>query len=713
LGKLKDYISFFGSSNPLLIRLGFILALVILSVYYQYHKTVFYPPQSVHAWRQADCASLALNYYKHGMNFFYPRIHLLVSDDGTSGYCATSEIPLFYYTVAILYKIFGVNEFLMRAMNLLIFISGMYYLFRLLYKLLKDYFWSGALAILIFTSPLLVYYANNYLTNASALALGIIGFYHFYSFHESKRVSSLYYSALFYLLAGSFKITGLFMVFPIIAFYFIERIGIARGVKGRSPTFPGGILQIVPFIIVLLIVSSWIVYARYYNTLHGSSHFSTTVFPIWNFDMDGIRGILHNVKNLWMPSYFNKYTLVLIGLLGLSIPVNYRHIHPLILKLTILLLPVIFLFILFQFWTFRDHDYYAINLYILVVMVLAGSFNGLMNRFPGILKSYVLKGLFAGFILLNIAYARGQYRNRYTGWMNENSEFLVFREIRDQLPGMGINPLDTVICLPGGSPLALYLLDMKGWTEYTDARFGREEPRYYNRDSTGIRESIDRGARYLFVMGLEEIYRKPYLIDFTHSLSGRYKDILVFDLLSDTQNFNPASRQLKLEVYCDMESLSAKNKYFNTTNDSVQLDHGKSQSKEMAFSGQHSSKLSQKEAFSLTTTFENVTGGESVVVSAWIYDPKDECRIIASGEDPELFYYNRRTIVVGDSLGWRKIQIDFFIPNEIHSGPLNIYMYYPGSDSAYVDDFRMQYFEKPDGDRLRDSIAFISEDVSL
>ncbi len=32
--------------------------------------------------------------------------------------------------------------------------------------------------------------------------------------------------------------------------------------------------------------------------------------------------------------------------------------------------------------------------------------------------------------------------------------------------------------------------------------------------------------------------------------------------------------------------------------------------------------------------------------------------------------------------------------------PLKIYLYYPGTDSAYVDDFVIQYFEKPDLDWL-------------
>ncbi len=681
----------------------FFTILFILSIYYQYHKTLFYPPQSVHAWRQADCASLSQNYYKNGMKFFHPQIHLLASDDGTSGYCAASEIPLFYYTVALLYKLFGVNEFLIRLINLIIFLAGLFYLFRLLCKILKDPFWASGLAILLFTSPLLVYYANNYLTNASAMALGIIGFYHFYCFYENKIVSSLYYSALFYLLAGSFKITGLFMVFSILGYFIIEWIGIIPGNKNRLQTFNGRINQFLPFILLLIIVSGWVVYAMYYNTLHNSTHFSTTIFPIWNYDLEGIRGILEGIKKLWLPSYFNSYTLLLIGLLGLSIPLNNRYINPLILALTILLLPVVILFVLLQFWTFRDHDYYAINLYILVIMILAASVDGLLNRFPRIFRSYYMKGIFAVFLLMNIIYARHENNKRYTGWMNENSEYLAFREIKDKLPGYGIHPQDTVICLPGTSQLALYLVDMNGWTAYVDAKFGRDEPIYFNHDSAGIQESISKGAQYLFILGFEEIYQKQFLMDFTHSLVGWYDDILVFDLLSEEKNFNCNRRKMKLDLSCDMESLSADERYFNTSNDSVFLDFGNSQSDEMAFKGRYSSKLTPAQAFSLTSTFEKINAGESFRISTWVYDPMDQCRIIASTEDPNQFYYSRRTIETEDSLGWRNIQIDFFVPEEIQNMPLKVYLYYPGTDSAYVDDFVIQYFEKPDLDWLLSS----------
>ena len=704
----------FPGTNPLTGNVLLIAALLVLSVYYQYHKTLFYHPQSVHAWRQSDCASLSLNYYKHGMKFFQPQIHLLASDSGTSGYAATSEIPLFYYTIAVLYKIFGVNEFLIRLMNLLIFLCGLFYLFRLFSRLLKDYFWSFGLAILLFTSPLLVYYGNNYLTNASALSLGIVGFYHFYCFYENRKLSSLIWSAVFYFLAGSFKITGLFLVFAILAHLLLEWAGIIPSLtnrvmpSAREPS-PGvdnrqsgirvrGILQIMPFIVVLALVFGWVIYAGQYNSRHNSMHFSTTIFPIWHFDLDGIRGILNGIRENWLPSYFNRYTLILIGLLGVSIPVNHKYIHPLFLSLTTLLLPVVILFILLQFWTFRDHDYYLINLYILVIMIIASAFSGLMNRFPRLTDSYAVKVAFALFLLMNIVYARQEHAERYTGWMNENSGFLEFREIRDKLPEFGIHPDDTVICLPGTSQLALYLVDMKGWTAYIDARYNKGGAIYYNRDSTGIRESIDRGAKYLFVMGMDEIYRNPWLMDFSHDLAGQHGEILVFDLLSDERNFTLGNRPLKLHVSCDMESLSGDGRFFRTSVDSVGLDFGLTQSTDLAFSGKHSSKLTSQHTYSLTRVFPHVKTGESFIISAWLFDPEDRCRIIASGPDPERFYFSRRNIDVTDSLGWRKIRTDFFIPAEMNGEDIKVYMHYPGSDSAYVDDFEILYFDKPGAD---------------
>ena len=57
---------------------------VVISLYYGQQKILIKPPQGMHRWRQADCASFALNYYQDGMRFFHPELHNLSSDHNTN-----------------------------------------------------------------------------------------------------------------------------------------------------------------------------------------------------------------------------------------------------------------------------------------------------------------------------------------------------------------------------------------------------------------------------------------------------------------------------------------------------------------------------------------------------------------------------------------------------------------------------------------------------
>jgi len=135
----------------------YILLIAGMSIFYDYREVLLKRPQSVHNWRQCDGASLALNYYQEGMHFFRPQTHMLNSDNNTTGYSAPSEIPILYYFVALLYKIFGYHEYIFRAVNLLIFYIGLFYLFKLADSILKDLFFATVVTVLIFSAPVLVY----------------------------------------------------------------------------------------------------------------------------------------------------------------------------------------------------------------------------------------------------------------------------------------------------------------------------------------------------------------------------------------------------------------------------------------------------------------------------------------------------------------------------------------------------------------------------
>lgn len=165
----------------------FIGLLLIIAALYNYQTISFKRPQSTHHWRQADCASLALMYYQNGMKFFEPQTHNLTSDNGTTGYVAPSELPIFYYFIAFLYKIFGYHDFIYRIANTLIFLLGLYYLFKLFALVSSSIFWGICGSLLFFTSPVLAYYGNNFITNSSSLSFSIMGWYLFFLYRKNNK----------------------------------------------------------------------------------------------------------------------------------------------------------------------------------------------------------------------------------------------------------------------------------------------------------------------------------------------------------------------------------------------------------------------------------------------------------------------------------------------------------------------------------------------
>src|SRR6185295_5297449 len=73
------------------------------------------PLLDYHSWRQADTAAIARNYVINGFRLLYPQV-----DWGglTPGY-VESEFPLYTYSLALLYGLFGVHEWLGRLLTAL------------------------------------------------------------------------------------------------------------------------------------------------------------------------------------------------------------------------------------------------------------------------------------------------------------------------------------------------------------------------------------------------------------------------------------------------------------------------------------------------------------------------------------------------------------------------------------------------------------------
>ena len=208
----------------------FLFVLFLVIILYNYVEHFFDLPKGNHTWRQTDCASLALNYYQDGLNPFKPRIHHILSD---SGY-GVGEFPILYYITALLYKIFGVHEGIFRVLNLSIFCSGLFALYLLIRDYTKNIYIAFVLPLMIWSSPVLGFYSFNFLSNAPALGLGLIGLYNFFRYYEHQQQRYLNLSVGFFLFAGLLKITALIPFVAIFAIFGLEFLGIMKfGKSGK------------------------------------------------------------------------------------------------------------------------------------------------------------------------------------------------------------------------------------------------------------------------------------------------------------------------------------------------------------------------------------------------------------------------------------------------------------------------------------------------
>jgi hypothetical protein len=523
-----------GVSRNIRLLVLFILVITGLSLVYDYPETLLKRPQSIHNWRQCDGASLALNYYQEGMHFFKPQTHMLYSDDYTTGYAAPSEFPILYYFVAILYKIFGYHEYIFRGLNLLIFFIGLFYLFKLSDAILHNLFYSIIVVVLMFSSPVLVYYGNNFLPNTVALSFSIIAWYYFYRYSRDKSTKTFLVSMLFFGIAASLKITELTGPIIIVILFLSEQFRITDlNLKFRHRMG----IKMTSMLAIFVVVAGWVLYAKYYNNLHNSWQFATYTVPIWGIGTEDIKMVLHNMKVLWFKDYFFPPTFYfMVASLLLSI-FSKKRSERIISRVAYFYVAALIAFSLLWFHTLGDHDYFYIGFYVLPAVLFINFFY--------ILKGFHFQKLYSGIIavvfmvvaVINVYYARGQHSLRYHSWVNDYDQTADMYTIKPWLQENGITRNDTMIFYPSRYIRPLYLMNLKGWTIFNHELVITPIEK---RDSMLMKIFVENGAEYFMTNDLESALAYKPFESYMKDLFGKYNDIYVFRVPPRQVNFNPA-----------------------------------------------------------------------------------------------------------------------------------------------------------------------------
>ena len=180
-------------------------------------------------------------------------------------------------------------------------------------------------------------------------------------------------------------------------------------------------------------------------------------------------------------------------------------------------------YVILFFQALEAHDYYTINLFILIPIIILGFFLLLKNEFNALYNSLVFRMIMITFLVYNLDFSVRRMESLYSddGWQNRNyiEHTKSFVEIYTYLKSIGINKEDLVLSLSDNSiNISLYLMNQKGWTN-----FG------ISADSTKIREKINDGARYLFIYD-KEAYEDENLQPFIKNKMGEFRNIDIFEL---------------------------------------------------------------------------------------------------------------------------------------------------------------------------------------
>jgi hypothetical protein len=483
-----------------------VLFLLVIGIFFwfNFHKAINLPPQSLHAWRQTDCTSQTLNYYQHGMHFFKPELHVLISDNKTTGY-SVEEFPIVFYTVAALYKVFGYHHWVYRLFTFLFFIIGLWSVYRLCRNFVNNKWLAVALPLLFFSSTVLAFYSINFIGNIPAIGITLLGWLFFIQFYQTEKRKFWFIALALFTFSTLLKISEGISIGAIGLLYLIEILGYKSWRINKHKLFKR--IDIVYFVAAIAIVIAWYFWAHQYNAAHNQQYYTFHWNPIWSLSHGWINEVWNTVLNRWLYNYFHTIFLVLLFLGLLSIIIFFKKFNRLLASLSLFLTLGSIFYLLSFFSNLHDHDYYMISVYIVPVFVFITLLEFVSRNYSNKVNWLILSLLLIC-LLIALPKTRRNLNGRYFVWEYEfpqTSVYQSFYNIEPYLDSIGVDKNDKIISIPDFSTCyTLYLSNRKGWTCYMGE----------NSDSSRIAQNIEKGAKYLLLNDIklaDSSYLKPFI----------------------------------------------------------------------------------------------------------------------------------------------------------------------------------------------------------
>ncbi len=349
------------------------VAIIVLSLVLGL-RTINDYPAHIHAWAQGDWYAISLGFQNNGFDLFHPETNIYNKQfpgwwKVDYGNTVTSvDFPIHGYIIALLMKIFGTTApWVYRGWTLLCSVVGLWFLFLLGRRLTSSTVKSLLVVTIAATSPLYVYYFNNFLVSAPALALVSIGLWAYVKYYQADKGRCWNLSIAFLTLATMMRTSHAVVLMAVFLF---ELLRVFR----KESHF----LKRLPAVVVsLVLIIGYMLWNAHLRNLNGSLFLNELAPP---HSWDDVVNVHDNVRERWMYRYFSKLQQIIIaiiaGLALIGIPLWRRRRKEMQSgKLNIGFLLLIWFvgevaFCVAMMRQFVDHDYYFLDSLFLPVLFL-------------------------------------------------------------------------------------------------------------------------------------------------------------------------------------------------------------------------------------------------------------------------------------------------------------------------------------------------------
>jgi 4-amino-4-deoxy-L-arabinose transferase-like glycosyltransferase len=279
------------SGEQLLARLGVlpIVLIVVLGAALRLYQ-VTQPFTDAFSWRETSVAMMADNYLHRSWNIFYPEVSWYGPGPGYQG----REFQTVSYTAALLYLVFGQQDWIGRGVAILFGLWGIFALYQLVRRTWDEPHALAAAAVMA-VLPGAVIVDRSFLPDPAMVALVVTSFWMFIVYLQTERLRYLLLAAVIGAWGFSTKIPGLIVGLPMAY--------AALAILGRRAFAPRKLLAFGAFAVLTLApVAAYYLWARHLARSYPPYHFAGDGNWLWQ---DGLARWIE--QDYFLPKLVKHY----------------------------------------------------------------------------------------------------------------------------------------------------------------------------------------------------------------------------------------------------------------------------------------------------------------------------------------------------------------------------------------------------------------------